>query len=70
MLLVIDIGNTNIVLGIFHGTTLEHSWRISTRRNRTVDEYASLCDHLFRMAGVRDGPGGGHHRLQCGSAAE
>ena len=53
MLLVIDIGNTNIVLGIFHGTTLEHSWRISTRRNRTVDEYASLCDHLFRMAGVQ-----------------
>ena len=53
MLLVIDIGNTNIVLGIFQGTALEHSWRISTSRNRTVDEYASLCDHLFHMAGVR-----------------
>lgn len=53
MLLVIDIGNTNIVLGLFQGTTLEHSWRISTRRNRTVDEYASLCDHLFHMADVR-----------------
>ena len=52
MLLVVDIGNTNIVLGVFEAADLVHSWRIATRRDRTPDEYAVLCDDLFRLKGV------------------
>ena len=52
MLLVVDIGNSNIVLGIFKSDTLLHSWRIATRRDRTPDEYAVVCDDLFRLKRV------------------
>ncbi len=52
MLLVIDIGNTNIVLGGFVGTELKHSWRVATRRDQTADEYAVLCRNLFQSAGI------------------
>ncbi len=52
MLLVIDIGNTNIVLGVFEAAELVHSWRVATRRDRTPDEYAVLCDDLFRLKRV------------------
>lgn len=38
MLLAIDIGNTNIVLGLFDGERLVRSWRLSTRREMTADE--------------------------------
>ncbi len=51
MLLVVDIGNTNIVLGVFEADALVHSWRIATRRDRTPDEYAVLCDDLFKLKG-------------------
>lgn len=51
MLLVIDVGNTNIVLGIYAGTTLQHSWRITTDKRRTIDEYAVLVRDLLNMAG-------------------
>jgi type III pantothenate kinase len=47
MLLAIDIGNTNIVLGVFEGSTLVQSWRLTTLRERTVDELALLVDGLF-----------------------
>lgn len=49
MLLVIDVGNTNIVLGIFDGKTLVDHWRISTDRLRTTDEYGVLIRNLFLM---------------------
>ncbi len=52
MLLVIDIGNTNIVLGGFEGRRLAHSWRVATRRDRTADEYAVLCRNLFQTANL------------------
>lgn len=52
MLLVIDVGNTNIVLGIYAGTTLQRSWRISTDKRRTVDEYAVLVRDLFALEGI------------------
>ncbi len=49
MLLAIDVGNTNIVLGVFRGTELAFSWRLTTLRERTSDELgilvASLCAH-------------------------
>ncbi|MDD2402847.1 MAG: type III pantothenate kinase, partial [Clostridia bacterium] len=38
MLLVFDVGNTNIVLGIYDGDKLIKDWRLSTNRNNTVDE--------------------------------
>lgn len=49
MLLVIDVGNTNIVLGIFDGKTLVDHWRISTDRLRTTDEYGVLIRNLFYL---------------------
>lgn len=42
MLLCIDIGNTNIVLGLYEGETLAHHWRIATGRERMADEYGPL----------------------------
>ncbi len=48
-LLVIDIGNTNLVLGVFEGQDLRHSWRVVTRREQTADEYAVLFRNLFAM---------------------
>ncbi len=49
MLLAIDVGNTNIVLGVFRGPDLVHSWRLTTLRDRTSDELGilvtSLCEH-------------------------
>ena len=39
MLLVIDIGNSNIVMGTYIGKKLQHHWRISTDRQKTSDEY-------------------------------
>jgi len=38
MLLVVDVGNTNIVLGVYEGENLKGHWRISTDRVRTTDE--------------------------------
>ena len=47
MLLAIDVGNTNIVLGVFDGATLVQSWRLQTLRERTSDELGPLVDGLF-----------------------
>jgi type III pantothenate kinase len=55
MLLAIDVGNTNIVLGVFDGTRLTHSWRLQTLRERTADEIGILVTHLFGQSGVERG---------------
>jgi type III pantothenate kinase len=47
MLLAIDVGNTNIVLGVFDKTTLVQSWRLQTVRERTEDELGLIVDGLF-----------------------
>jgi type III pantothenate kinase len=47
MLLAIDVGNTNIVLGVFDAARLVHSWRLQTLRERTADELGLLVDGLF-----------------------
>src|SRR6478735_2777152 len=47
MLLAIDVGNTNIVLGVFDGATLVQSWRLQTLRERTADEVGLLIVGLF-----------------------
>ncbi|MFC6335178.1 type III pantothenate kinase [Paenibacillus septentrionalis] len=52
MILVIDVGNTNIVLGIYQGKELLHHWRISTNRSGTVDEYGITIHNLFQYAGL------------------
>jgi type III pantothenate kinase len=50
MLLVIDVGNSNIVLGIYEGSNLVRNWRLSTDKSRTADEYAVLLHSLFAQA--------------------
>ena len=45
-LLVVDLGNTNIVLGIYRGSELVSSWRLATARERTADEYGILARQL------------------------
>src|SRR5215210_1734050 len=52
MLLAIDVGNTNIVLGVFDGKTLVQSWRLQTVRERTSDELGLLVEGLFAHSGV------------------
>lgn len=52
MLLVIDVGNTNIVLGIYEKDNLLKDWRISTDKARTTDEYGILVHDLFSLAGL------------------
>lgn len=47
MLLVIDIGNTNIVIGVFEEEELKADWRISTSKSKTSDEYGILLTDLF-----------------------
>ena len=53
MLLVIDVGNTNIVLGVYKDTELLDHWRISTDRQRTTDEYGVLIRELFYLNDLR-----------------
>src|SRR2546428_10026854 len=53
MILVVDVGNTNIVLGLYEGKTLLHHWRLSTNRSATFDEYGILFNNLFQFAGIR-----------------
>ena len=45
-LLVVDVGNTNIVLGIYRNEELVRSWRLATARDRTADEYGILTKQL------------------------
>ncbi len=52
MILVVDVGNTNIVLGMYQGRELLHHYRISTSRQATADEYGVLIHNLFSMGGV------------------
>jgi type III pantothenate kinase len=52
MLLVIDVGNTNIVLGVYDGDTLTAHWRIRTERNTTEDEFNVLASGLFARGGL------------------
>jgi type III pantothenate kinase len=53
MLLAIDVGNTNIVIGVFRGESLVHSWRLTTIRERTSDELGILISDLCDRHEVR-----------------
>jgi type III pantothenate kinase len=52
MLLTIDVGNTNTVLGVFRDQELIANWRLTTARLQTVDEYGVLTRNLFTIAGL------------------
>ena len=52
MILVLDTGNTNIVLGVYHENELIHHWRMETDRNKTEDEYGMQVKALFNHAGI------------------
>jgi type III pantothenate kinase len=53
MLLAIDIGNSNIVLGLFEGSRRKGNWRIATSLAKTSDEYGILVLDLFHANGFR-----------------
>lgn len=48
MILVLDVGNTDIVLGVYSDKKLVDSWRISTDKNKTSDEYRILIHQIFQ----------------------
>lgn len=51
MLLALDVGNTNILAGIYRNEDLIHWWRMSTRREKTADEYGMLLRELLNYEG-------------------
>jgi type III pantothenate kinase len=53
MLLTLDVGNTNTVLGVFRGTELVANWRLTTARDQTIDEYGILTRDLFTLANMQ-----------------
>ncbi len=55
MLLAMDIGNTNITLGVFDGDDLRATWRIATDASRMPDEYGLAVTQLLAMRGVSPG---------------
>jgi len=52
VLLTIDVGNSNTVLGVFDGPELRAHWRLTTRREQTADEYGILVRNLFAGSGL------------------
>ena len=49
MLLAIDVGNTNVTIGVFEGERLTHSWRLAAMRERTADELGIMTTRLFEQ---------------------
>ena len=52
MLLVIDVGNTNITLGVFREKELMGTYRMTTRMSRTSDEYGILMCNMLEYRGI------------------
>ncbi|QUH25369.1 type III pantothenate kinase [Serpentinicella alkaliphila] len=52
MILVFDVGNSNIVLGLYEGRELLNCWRISTDKDKTSDEYSLMIHQLFHYSNV------------------
>ncbi len=55
MLLTIDIGNTNIKIGVYQDERLTAHWRVTTERHRLADEYLVLLHNLFDLGGIDPG---------------
>ena len=52
MLLVLEVGNTNTKIGIYDGDRLRVSWRLTSRREQTADEYGLFIETLLRTRGL------------------
>ena len=52
MLLAIDVGNTNVVFGVYNGNKLEESWRLATDNKRSADEYGTIMDMMMKNHGI------------------
>lgn len=52
MIFVLDVGNTNIVLGVYAQDKLKHHWRMETNRYKSEDEYGILVKSLFKHEGL------------------
>ena len=74
MLLTIDIGNTQTVLGLFSDEELDHTWRIATYDTRTADELAVLINSLLsqtlrrswaQLPALRSAPPSQQHCTRC-----
>ena len=48
MLLAFDVGNTNIVLGLFQDGRMITNWRLETDNNKSADEYGMIINQLFK----------------------
>ena len=57
MLLVMDVGNTNTVIGVYQGETLLSDWRIRTEKEATIDELGILLRNLFQAQELALEPG-------------
>ena len=53
MLLAFDVGNTDIVLGVFRGGELVQNWRMETISHRSADEYGMMVKQLFDFEGLK-----------------
>lgn len=51
MLLALDVGNTNVTIGVFDGARLIHNWRLRTVHEQTSDEWGILLRNLFSLGG-------------------
>jgi type III pantothenate kinase len=52
VIFVFDVGNTNIVLGVYESDELKYHWRVETNRHKTEDEYGMLVKNLFDHEGL------------------
>lgn len=52
MILVFDVGNTNMVLGVYKGKKLIRSYRLSTENDKTADEHGMVINGLFQYSGI------------------
>ena len=52
MIFVIDVGNTNTVIGVYEGDVLKYHWRVETNRNKTDDEYGMIIKSLLQHEGL------------------
>ena len=53
MLIAFDIGNTTVAIGLFDGQTLVQTWRISSDRDKTSDEYGLILRGLLDVSGQK-----------------
>ena len=73
MLLAIDVGNSNTVLGLYDGDKLIYDWRIRTVANHTIDEYGMLIVNLYKTVkskSLTGHPHGNHHFLRRAAHAQ